>query len=354
MTTETLEPVGPTQGGAGGTGLQLTGRRRRLSGLVVVAAALLVIVVFSLLVGSRPLPVGESLEALWRDNGDAHTIVVDQRIPRTVVGLLVGLAIAVAGALMQGLTRNPLADPGLLGVSGGASFAIVVLALVLPAAGAIAQMFAAFAGAVAATVAVYLIGAAGRRAASPATLVLAGVALFALLSGITSTLEVFSSRALLSGRNFAAGSLEGLGWDTVGLLAVPLLVGLLLAAAAARGLNAVALGDDLAASLGASRSLTRGSVVIAVTLLCGAASAAVGTVWFVGLMVPHLVRWVTGPDQRWVLAYSCLVGAALMLLADVVGRVIAIPDEVPAGLVTAFVGAPVLVWMIRRRGASAL
>ena len=335
-------------------GLQLTDRRRRVLGLLAALAVLLLGCTLSLVLGSQMLPLDETLTALVRDNGMAHTIVVEQRIPRTVLAVLVGIALAVAGALMQGLTRNPLADPGLLGVSAGASFAMLVAVMLDPGAGRLTLVGASFVGAVVTTVVVYMIGAAGRRGSSPVTLVLAGVAIGAVLSGITATLELLSARLLLSGRTFAAGSLENRGWETVLMVAPCLVVGLLLAALAARGLNAFALGEDLAAALGANQWVTRTAVVVAVTVLCGSATAAIGLVWFVGLMVPHVARWLTGPDQRWVLAYSCVLGPALMVAADVVGRVVVIPDEIPAGLVTAFVGAPVLVWMVRRHGASAL
>lgn len=331
----------------------MTRSRRRRTGLVVAAAALVVLVLLSLAFGSKPLPLGEVVTALTRDNGLAHTIVVDQRVPRTVLAILVGAALAVSGALMQGLTRNPLADPGLLGVSAGAGFAIVVTVMLLPGANRLVLLLASFAGAVGATAAVYLIGAAGGRGSSPVTLVLAGVAVAAVLSGITSTLELVSARLLVAGRSFAAGSLVNRGWETVAVVAPCLLAGLLLAAAAARGLNAIALGDDLSAALGAGRLLTQTLVVVAVTILCGAATAAIGTIWFLGLMVPHVTRWIVGPDQRWILAYSCLLGPVLMVSADVVGRVVLIPDEVPAGLISAFLGAPVLIWMVRRRRAAA-
>lgn len=329
-------------------------RRRRLLGLVAAAAALVVLVLLSLALGSKPLPLGEVVTALVRDNGEPHTIVVDQRIPRTVLAVVVGIALAVAGALMQGLTRNPLADPGLLGVSAGAALGMVTVVRFAPAASDLAQVWAAFGGAVLTACAVFLIGSMGGRGRSPVTLVLAGVALGAVLQGIASTVVILNAGVFLTMRSWQAGSVEGLGWSTVATIAPFVGAGLLLAAYAARGLNAVALGEDLATALGGSRALTRVAVIGAVTLLCGSATAAIGVVWFLGMMVPHAARWITGPDQRWILAYSCLLGPSLLVAADVVGRVVVIPDEIPAGVVTAVIGAPVLIAMVRRRKASGL
>ncbi|SDC96844.1 FecCD family ABC transporter permease [Glycomyces harbinensis] len=329
-------------------------RRRRLLGLVAAAAALLVLVALSLVFGSRPLPIGDVLEALRTDNGDPHTIVVGQRLPRTALAVVVGIALAVAGALMQGLTRNPLADPGLLGVSAGAALGMVAVVRLAPAAGDLLQVWAAFAGAVITACAVFLIGSAGGRGRSPVTLVLAGVALGAVLQGIASTIVLLNADAFLTMRSWQAGSVADLGWSTLATIAPFIGAGLVLAAVAARGLNAVALGDDLATALGGNQWLTRIAVVGAVTLLCGSATAAVGVVWFLGMMVPHAARWITGPDQRWILAYSCLLGPALMVAADVLGRVVVIPDEIPAGIVTAVIGAPVLIMLVRRTKASGL
>ncbi len=188
-------------------------------------------------------------------------------------------------------------------------------------------------------------GAAARRI----TLVLSGVAIGAFLAGIGTTLEILSTDALQAGRSWVAGGLDGHGWEGVLLVLPFLVVGIVLAAMASRGLDAEGLGSDLATALGSNRRLTRDLVVVSVTLLAGSATAVVGVVWFVGMMVPHAARWFTGPDQRWILAYCCLLGPILLVTADIVGRVVVSPDEIPAGLVTAFVGAPVLIALARRR-----
>jgi len=329
-------------------------RRRRVLGLAAAAAALAVLVVLSLVFGSKPLPLADVVTALGRDNGDPHVIVVGQRLPRTVLAVVVGLALAVAGALMQGLTRNPLADPGLLGVSAGAALGVVLAVRAVPGADGLLQTWAAFLGAVVTACAVFAIGSLGGRGRSPVTLVLGGVALGAVLQGIASTVVLLNADAFLTMRSWQAGSVADLGWPAVGTVAPFAAAGLVLAAVAARGLNATALGEDLATALGGSQWLTRVAVVGAVTLLCGSATAAVGVVWFLGMMVPHLARWIAGPDQRWILAYSLLLGPCLMVAADVLGRVVVAPDEIPAGVVTAVIGAPVLIGMVRRKKASGL
>lgn len=328
--------------------------RRRRRGLLVALAALVVLLLLSLAFGSKPLPLDVVLGALTGDGGEAHAIVVEQRIPRTVIAVLVGAALAVAGALMQGLTRNPLADPGLLGVSSGAALGVVTAVLVLPAAGQLTQVSAAFVGAVITTVVVYGIGVATGRGSSPVTLILAGVALGAVMQGISQSFVLLNADVFVTMRSWQAGSVADLGWDPVKVLAPMLAVGLALALFSARGLNAVGLGDDLATALGSNRQLTRVLVVLAVTVLCGSATAVAGVVWFLGMMVGFMARWSVGPDHRWIVAYCCLYGPVVMVAADVLGRVVVIPNEIPAGVVSGVVGAPVLIALVRRSKARGL
>ncbi len=330
-------------------------RSRRRLGLVVGGVTLAVLCLVSLAVGSKGIPLSDVLEVLRHaDGSEAAVIVRDQRIPRTVLAVIVGLALAIAGALMQGLTRNPLADPGLLGVSAGAAFAMAIGTALISGLSLLGGLWFAFAGAVVTTVAVYLIGAAGRAAATPVTLVLAGVALSAVLSGITAWMALLDPTTFTQLTSWQTGDLANRRWDTVVTILPFIGIGLLLALAAAHALNALALGDDLATALGGSIGLTRFVVVVAVTLLCGAATAAVGPILFLGLMVPHVARWIVGPDQRWILGYALLLGPILLLVSDIVGRVVVRPDEVAAGIVTALIGGPVLIWLVRRRQASAL
>lgn len=328
---------------------------RRAGGLLVILAALVLAVLASLAFGANPL----SLDAVWRglrtpDGSEASVVVWDLRMPRTLLGIVVGSAFGVAGALIQALTRNPLADPGILGVNAGAGFAVTLGVGVFGISGISSYIWFAFIGAAVATVVVYLIGAAGGGSASPITLVLAGVALGAVLGGVSSFLTLIDPETFDRLRNWGVGSIAGtkLG-DAVAVLPF-LAVGLIIAFALAGSLNSIALGDDLAASLGTNILRVRVFGIIAVTLLAGGGTALTGGIAFVGLMVPHIVRWFTGPDQRWIIAYSALAAPVLVLLSDVIGRVIARPGEIEVGIVTAVVGAPVLIALVRRRKASGL
>lgn len=335
------------------TGPRPDSQRRPRAGVVVGVVSLAVLSLLSLALGSNRLPLGDVLDALAGTPGVPHDIVVGQRLPRTVLAVMVGAALAVSGALMQGLTRNPLADPGLLGVQAGASFAVAVTVALHPGVWRPALSLMALVGAVLATVAVYLVGSSRRRGSSPATLILAGMALTAVLSGLTSTLALLRPTAFQALRFWNSGDLTDKGWEATLVLAPFLALGLVLAATAARGLNAMAMGEELAASLGSNVRWTQVASVVGVTMLAGAATAAVGPIWFLGLMVPHIARWIVGPDQRWILAYSLIGGPVLLLASDVVGRLV-VADEMPAGVTMAFVGAPVLVVLVRRRKASGL
>lgn len=323
--------------------------------LLVSLVLLLIVFALSLWVGARGLTIDEVWRVLWRpDASEASYIVHEMRVPRGLLALLVGSALGVAGALIQALTRNPLADTGILGVNAGASFAVVI-GVAFFGVNALGQyLWFAFAGAIVVTVLVYALGSLGSIGATPVRLTLVGVAIGALLSGFASGITMLHPDSFESTLRWSAGSLAGRGSDVIAVVLVPIVIGLLIGVTRGRALNAVSLGDDLARSLGASVLRTRVLVIVAVTLLAGAATAAAGPIGFVGLMVPHVVRWFTGPDQRWIIPFSA-VGAALLLLAsDVLGRVLLSPQELEVGIVTAFVGAPVLVLLARRRTASGL
>ncbi|WP_257422780.1 FecCD family ABC transporter permease [Nocardioides carbamazepini] len=323
--------------------------------LLGLAAALGVAVVLSLAVGSNPLSPAEVLAALG-DGGTAETryVVRDLRVPRTIVGIVVGIALGVAGALMQALTRNPLADPGILGVNAGAAFCVALGVSLLGIQSIAGYVWLAFAGALVVTVAVYVIGSTGRGAADPVRLTLAGVALGAVLSGLTTGLSLSDPTAFDRMRSWNAGTVLGRGLDVLAPVLPFAGLGLLLALVVAGGLNSVALGEDLARSHGVDVRRTRLLVVCAVTLLAGSATAVAGPISFIGLMVPHVVRWTLGPDQRTILAGTVLLAPTLLLVADVLGRLLVLPGEMPVGVVTAFVGAPLLIVLVRRRKAAAL
>jgi iron complex transport system permease protein len=331
-------------------------RSGRLKLLVLSAAILIVLCITSLLIGARPVALSTAFEALFAyDPASAeHIIIRDYRLPRTLLGVLCGAAFGVSGALIQAATRNPLADPGILGVNAGAAF-FVTLAVGLFGFHAIASyLWFAFLGAITVTLLVYAVGARGRDGATPVRLVLSGVALSAVLGGIGSSITLLDPLAFDSLRLWSIGSLAGRNIDVVLTVAPFIVCGLVLSLCVAPSLNAIALGDDPSRALGVNLARTRILVVIAVTLLAGGATAAAGPIGFVGLMVPHVVRWLTGPDQRRIIPFTILCSPILLLAADIAGRLVLFPGELEAGIVTAFIGAPVLIALARRTRASGL
>ncbi|WP_344588256.1 FecCD family ABC transporter permease [Actinomadura vinacea] len=309
----------------------------------------------SIAVGSRQIPLDQVLRALTgpRDT-EIGTIVWDARVPRTVLGLLAGAALGLGGAVMQALTRNPLADPGLLGVSAGAAFALMLAVGVAGMTSLYGYVWFAFAGALVATVAVYVLGGLGRGGQTPVKLALAGIAVTFLLESVTRGVSLIDPQVLNRYRFWASGSLAGQNSTTIMQVLPFLAVGAVLALSLAPALNNLALGDDVAASLGRRLRLIRLQGVVAVTLLTGAAVAVAGPIVFVGLVVPHAVRAVSGPDQRWLLPLAALLAPCLLLAADIAGRVVARPEEIDAGIVAAFLGAPFFIALVRRRRLAEL
>jgi len=331
-----------------------TALRRRALGLVVAVTALAVVCVLSIAVGSNALTPGEVLRALTAPDGSVvDRVVLELRLPRTVAAVVAGVALGLAGALIQAFTRNPLGDPGILGVDAGAAL-FVAIGVALGAVTALQFLPWAFGGALVVTIGVYVIGAAGRSGPDPVRLTLAGVAVGAVLMGITSALMLLSPVTFARMRGWNAGSFVERGWDVI-LPVVPFIAGgAVIALSCSRSLNALGLGDDLAAALGTRLMRTRVLSVVAITLLAGSATAIAGPIAFVGLMAPHVARWIVGPDQRWIVPYTMVIAPSVLLSADVIGRVVLWPSEVPVGIVTAFVGAPVLILLVRRAKASSL
>lgn len=334
---------------------RLDSNSRRLVGVIALITLLLAVLAASLSFGANPIPITEIWRVLFApDSSEASSIVWTLRIPRTVVGIAAGVAFGIAGALIQAITRNPLADPGILGVNAGAGFAIVIGVGLFGVGGVTGYVWFSFIGAILATVLVYLIGSAGRGASSPVTLVLAGIALAAVLSAFSTFLTLMDQETFRSFRAWGLGSLSRVSLADTAVVIPFLTVGVLIAVVIGGSLNAVALGDDQATALGASVTRTRILGITAVTLLAGGGTALTGGIAFVGLMVPHVVRWFTGPDQRWIIAYTALAAPSIVLIADVLGRVIVRPGEIEAGVLTALIGAPVLIALVRRRKASGL
>lgn len=344
MTTTAFAPVGATRQAVSGR------RRRRLVGLVVLLALLAASLLLSVAVGARPLSLGEVWGALVSPTGtEADVVVRSLRVPRTALGLAVGLALGVAGALVQGHTRNPLADPGLLGVSAGAAFAVVLSIYAFGLSSPSSYLWAAFTGALLASLLVFGLAAAGGAGGDPLTLALAGAAVSAFLGALTSALVLLDQTTLDGFRFWNVGSTAGRGTDVLVAVAPFLVGGIVLALATTPTLNVLNLGEDVARALGLHVLRARVLGIVVVTVLTGAATAACGPIAFVGLVVPHLARAVTGPDYRWLVPYAGLLGAVLLLLADVLGRVVVRPGELQVGIVLALVGAPVFIAIVRRR-----
>ncbi|WP_225442520.1 FecCD family ABC transporter permease [Paenibacillus lycopersici] len=331
-------------------------RSKRLTGFIVALVLLAAAMCLSLMIGAKRLSPETVWLALFSNNDSyEHRVILDSRLPRTLLALAVGPAFGLSGALIQALTRNPLADPGILGVSAGAAFAVAVGVGVFSVGSLSGYVGFALVGAMAATVIVYIIGGgAGKKSPTPVQLTLAGVALGAALSGITTAMTLLNTKAFERMLNWTVGTLARTNPGDLRFVLPLLVAGAILALAIAPALNAIAFGEDRASSLGVNVMLIRGIGMIAITLLAGGATAIAGPIGFLGLMVPHCVRWFVGPSQPWIFLYSMAVAPLLLLVADIVGRVVISPTEVPVGIVMGFIGAPILIVLVRRRSASKL
>jgi iron complex transport system permease protein len=324
-------------------------------GLLLGLCLLLLTVGLGIALGTKSLSPGQIWHALVSPTGtEADVIVRSLRVPRTALAVVAGAALGVAGALMQGHTRNPIADPVVLGVSAGAGLFVAGSIFLLGVTTLHGYIWFGFAGALLASSAVYLVGSRARGGATPVTLALCGAAVHALFTALTAGLLLLDQQALDTYRFWTVGSVAGRPIEVTWQMLPFVTTGLLLAAANARGLNALSLGEDVARALGVRIGVTRLTGMAAITLLTGAAVAACGPIGFVGLMATHVARSLTGPDYRWITAYAAVTGAVLMLGADILGRLVARPGELPVGIMLAFVGAPVFIQLVRRRRAVAV
>ncbi len=326
-------------------------------GLLALGLLLAAVVFLGFALGARSVPLGTVVDALLSPvAGDPeHTVVRELRVPRTLIGVAAGAALGLAGAVIQGATRNPVADPGIHGLTAGATLAGVVVAITWLGAASPAGYvpFALFGTAVAAAV-VFGIGALGRDGAAPARLALVGAAFTAAATSLTTLVLLGDLDTLDRYRFWVVGSLAGRDGDTLLTVLPLLLAGVAVALLTGRALNAVALGDDVARGLGQRLGVARAGWALATVLLCGGATALAGPIAFVGLVAPHVARWMTGPDHRWILRYSPVIGAIVLVAADVVGRLVAPPGELEAGIVVALLGAPVMIAVVRRSRAAGL
>ncbi|MDC7802371.1 iron ABC transporter permease [Sphingomonas sp. BLCC-B65] len=318
--------------------------------VVIAAFAVAVAIVLSLSLGARDVPFGTIWTAFTvGDRSDIGQAAALSRVPTTLTGLVVGAALGVGGTLMQGMARNPLADPGLLGVNAGASMFVVLGMSVLGLQSPIVVVWCALLGAAVTVVLVYGAASASPAGATPVTLALAGAAVTAVAGSVVSGVLISDESTLESFRFWQLGSLTGATIETLARLCLFFVVGAAVAFAVSGGLNALALGDDVARGLGLRVGLVRLLAALAVVLLCGTATAIAGPIAFVGLAVPHAVRFVAGSDYRVVVPLSALVGAAFLLVCDLVGRLVARPGLLEVGIVTALIGAPVFILLLQRR-----
>ncbi|MET0190668.1 MAG: iron ABC transporter permease [Pseudonocardia sediminis] len=327
----------------------LRSRFALLLGLVVCSAVLAVALLASVNFGTIRIGVTDVVRAFIDYDGSRDDLVIRTiRVPRALGAALVGACLAVAGAIMQGLTRNPLADPGILGINAGAAFAVVTGVFVF---GTPSSTYAlvAFAGAAVAAALVYGIGSVGRGEMGPMRLAIVGAAVAALLSSFTTAMLILSEQTLDTIRFWLAGSLLGRDLALLQQIAPYACAGLLLALALSRRITALMLGDEVATGLGQRTGWTKSLAALAVVLLAGSAVAVAGPVGFIGLVVPHAVRFVVGLDYRWILPYSAVVGGIVLLAADIVSRVALRPQEIPVGVTTALIGAPFFIWLARSR-----
>ncbi|WP_405512730.1 FecCD family ABC transporter permease [Streptomyces canus] len=328
-------------------------RRRRVVGLGTLVVILVVTGAVSLAVGARALSPAEVWHGLFAapDSDQRLTeirlIVETVRVPRTVLAIVAGVALGIAGALIQGYTRNPIADTGLLGVNTGASFAVVSVIAVFGFSNPFQYVWFAFLGAALAGVVVFGLASIGRGAGNPLTLALAGQGITVFLMAMTTAVALSNQASLNALRFWNAGSVAGVGFDVIWPVTGFIVVGLVLALTTLPTINLLNLGEDVARGLGANIALSRTVGIVAITLLAGAATAACGPIAFLGLMVAHVARYLTGPDYRWLVPYAGLLGAIILLVCDIVGRLVVRPGELDAGVVVALLGAPffaVLVW----------
>lgn len=331
-------------------------QRQRRRGLVVGVLLLLGLMALSVGIGARWVPVSVTLDALSAfDPGISdHLLVRQLRLPRTLVAVLVGCALGVAGVVLQAITRNPLADPGLLGINAGAAVAIVAGVAYWGVTDVLGHLGLGFVGAAVASVAVYLLGGL-KQGINPVRVLLAGAAVTVMLMAMAQIIIINSNELVFDQfRHWAVGSLQGRGSQLIVPVLVLVCLGLALAFYLSRALDVLALGGDFGQSLGLRPGLVWLLAAAAIVLLAGAATAAAGPISFVGLAAPHLARMIVGPDHRWLLPYTTLLAAVLTLAADVLGRLVVHPGEVGVGIMVALIGGPFFVALARRRRLAQL
>ncbi|EEX36333.1 ferric enterobactin transport system permease protein fepD [Vibrio metschnikovii] len=320
----------------------------QLSKFISLTVALFIVCIASLFIGAKSIPPSVVIDVLLSQTISTDSlIIIESRLPRTLTGLFVGSALAVAGCLIQSITRNPLADPGILGVNSGASFFVLVGVVVLGNQSMSEHLWLAFLGAMITSIFVYLIGTYKEAKVNPLKMTLAGVAIGALLAGVSSSITLVNPIAFDEMRFWDAGSLDIRDLSLVSMAIFPILVGIIAAIIIAPALDNISLGEDIAQTLGTNVKFVQLTALFAIALLCGSSTAIAGPIGFIGLMIPHIARRLSGPHQLWLTLYSIVLGPLLIISADIIGRIIA-PNEIRVSIMTAFVGAPVLIYLARK------
>lgn len=316
---------------------------------------LLISILASMTYGAKEVNYNDVWAALTEtDNLTFAANVVRTRIPRTIFGILAGAALSISGALMQTITRNPIADPSILGVNTGASLFVVCGMAFFNISTGFEYMLLAFLGASITAVIVYCLASTGHSGVTPIKLALAGAATSTALQSLVNTVMLPNSHVMDKFRFWQTGSIGGATYKDIIMVLPWIVIGLVISVGIAQSLNTLMLGDDAAASLGLNVNLIRGLGAIAGVILCASTTALAGPIGFVGLMIPHLFRMLLGPDMKLIIPFSAVGGSVILLLSDVIGRILGRPGELESGIVTALIGAPVFVYIIRKVKVRAL
>ncbi|WP_165998838.1 iron ABC transporter permease [Bacillus sp. Cs-700] len=322
---------------------------RKWFGIVIGFFLVMMLMVASVVYGLTSITWATAWRAFTQfDGSNAHIIIIENRVPRALIGAAVGASLAVAGALMQAITRNPLASPSILGVNAGASFVIVIAVTFFSVSSLTTFSWLAFLGAAFASILVYVLGSLGREGLTPMKLTLAGAAMAAMFSSLTQGMLVLNEKALEDVLFWLAGSIEGRSLAMLYSVLPYIGIGLVGALLISTKINTLVIGEDVAKGLGQRTLLVKAGAALFIVFLAGGSVAVAGPIGFIGIVVPHVARFFTGPDYRWVIPYSAILGAILLLSADIAARYVILPLEAPVGVLTAVIGTPFFIYIARR------
>jgi len=325
----------------------------KITGLVCFVILTGILMIASIMFGGRNFSLQTVLASFTAfDGSNEHLIIQTSRIPRALIAAAVGGSLAIAGGLMQAVTRNPLASPSLFGINTGASFSIVVASAFFGVNGMSALSIVAFAGAAAATIIVYALGSLGKDGLTPIKVTLVGAAMTAFFSSLTQGVLLANKQAIEQVLYWLVGSVVGRDMHIFATVIPYMLIGMIISMFLARHMNVLSMGEDVAKGLGQRTVFVKVFAAVVVVLLAGASVAAAGPIASVGLIVPHVMRYLVGTDYRWVLPFSIFGGAILLLASDIGSRYIAMPKEVPVGVMTAIIGVPFFVYIARKGGRT--